>query len=200
MKKTIFALLLGASILTAGSNTSNDIITVWWKAFKTFEKIGVDGKFTDVVFTPKANKAKTLDELLLGSKISIDSSKIDTSNIGRNKKVSTLFFGSLKGKTIEGEIVKATAKTPNSGSIEVKIKMNKQDVVVPMSYNFDSKHGELVASGVVDIFDFGGHDALKKINTECFTLHEGKTWNDVDIEFRIKIKGYAVKGVKGLFS
>lgn len=187
-------------MLTAGSNASNDIITVWWKAFKTFEKIGVDGKFTDVVFTPKATKAKTLDGLLLGSKISINKTEIDTSNIGRNKKVSTLFFGTLKGKTIEGEIVKTSAQTPNTGKIKVKITMNEKEVIVPMSYSFDGKHGELVATGVLDIFDFSGNDALKNINTECFDLHEGKTWNDVDIEFRIKIKGYAVQGVQGIFS
>ena len=188
MKKIIFFLITTASLLTAGANHA-DKVGVYWKAFKTFEKIGVEGKFTELTFTPKMQKTKDLKDLLLGSKISINSSKIETNNVGRNKKVSTLFFGNLKGKTIEGEIVEAKAKTPSSGTLVVKITMNEKDVKVPMSYSFDSKHSELVANGVLDIFDFSGNDALKAINKECFDLHKGKTWNDVEIEFRINIEG-----------
>ena len=197
MKRILFFLLISATMLMAEADQSK-FVKVYWKAFKTFEKIGVDGEFTSVKFTPKQLKAKNLKSLLLGAKIAIDTSKVETNNIGRNKKVVTMFFGKLAGN-ITGEIVKAEAKTTNSGTIIAKITMNKKDVLIPMKYTFDYKHNQLVAIGVLDIFDFEGNAALKSMNTECFDLHKGKTWNDVEIEFRIHIEGYGGKNVQGIF-
>jgi len=200
MKRILFFLLISASMLMAEANQSTNFVKVYWTAFKTFEKIGVNGEFTSVKFTPKRNKSKSLYELLLGAKIAIDSTKLETHNIGRNKKVVALFFGKLAGKTITGEIVETKEKTSTTGTLVAKITMNKKDVLIPMKYDFDYKHQELVANGVLDIFDFNGNDALKSINTECFDLHKGKTWNDVEIEFRIHIEGYSQKHFQGLFS
>lgn len=198
MKRVIFLLLLSASMLMSETNQS-EFVKVYWKAFKTFKKIGVDGEFTHIKFTPKHLKAKDLKDLLLGSKIVIDTTKLETNNIGRNKKIISLFFGKLAGDSITGEIIETKEKTTYSGTLIAKIVMNKKEVLIPMKYDFDYKHEELVANGVLDIFDFNGNTALKSINTECFKLHEGKTWNDVEIEFRIHIEGYGGKNIQGIF-
>jgi len=82
-------------------NTMN----VSWKAYKTLGKIGVGGKFTSVTYTPHALEGKNFKELFVGSKVSIDLSKIDTGNPGRDETLVKDFFSVMKGKTIEGEIV-----------------------------------------------------------------------------------------------
>jgi len=198
MKKIVFSMIAVATLLTAGANHT-EFIDVSWKAFKTANKLGVDGIFTYVTFSPKKNKAKDLHGLLLGAKISIDPLKIDTGNKARDEKITSLFFAAMKGKTIEGEIVEIKVDTPKSGIFIAKIIMNAQEVLVPLRYYYEFKRKELVATGYIDIFDFSANDALKSINKACYDLHQGKTWNDVNIEFRLKLNGYIVKGVKGLF-
>ena len=195
MKKTLFSLITLASILTADGGCllvqSNDI-NVTWKAYKTLAKLGVGGQFTGVSYTPNEKEGKNFSSLLVGSKVSIDVSKIDTRNEGRDKTLVKNFFGKLKGKTIDGVIVgmKADAKVKGKrvyhGSIDVNITMNGQTIQVPMRYNY--KKEIFRAEGTIDLFDFSANDALKSINKSCFDLHKGKTWNDVSIAFSTSIK------------
>jgi hypothetical protein len=195
MKKTLFSLITLASLLTADGGCvlvqSNDM-NVTWKAYKTFAKLGVGGQFTEVSYSPNKKEGKNFKTLLVGSKVSIDVSKIDTKNKGRDKTLVDNFFGKLNGKTIEGVIVgmkadkKEKGKRVYHGSIDVNITMNGQTVKIPMRYNY--KNENFKAKGTIDLFDFSANDALKSINKSCFDLHKGKTWNDVSIEFSTSIK------------
>ena len=80
MKKTVLALAVLYTLGNAGGCllTQPKEMNVDWKAYKTLGKIGVGGKFTAVNYTPAALEGKNFRELLVGSKVSIDSSKIDT--------------------------------------------------------------------------------------------------------------------------
>ena len=195
MRKTLFSLITLASLLSADGGCvlvqSNDM-NVTWKAYKTFAKLGVGGQFTGVSYTANKKEGKNFKSLLVGSKVSIDVSKIDTKNKGRDKTLVENFFGKLKGKTIDGVVVdikadeKVNGKSVYHGSIDVNITMNGQTMQIPMRYNY--KNEIFTAKGTIDLFDFSANDALKSINKSCFALHKGKTWNDVSIEFSTSIK------------
>jgi polyisoprenoid-binding protein YceI len=167
-------------------------MNVSWKAYKTLGKLGVGGTFTAVKYTPAALEGKNFRELFVGSKVSIDISKIDTGNPGRDETLVKDFFSVLKGKTIEGEItdIKKTDKhvkgKPRTGSIDVKITMNEKTLTIPMKYVY--AEGKFDAVGTIDLLDFAASNALSSINKSCFDLHKGKTWSDVSIGFSTTIE------------
>ncbi|MCK5854135.1 MAG: YceI family protein [Sulfurovaceae bacterium] len=196
MKKIILSALLLLSFNTAQAGgclleQAGDV-NVTWKAYKTLSKLGVQGVFTDVKYTPNKKSAANFKELFIGSKISIDVSKIDTKHKARDKTLVAMFFNQLKGGKIEGEIKSIEAdkskngKRSYTGVLEVSLKMNGRTLLIPMKYQY--KKGDFQAIGTIDIFDFDGNDALRSINKSCFDLHKGKTWSDVNIGFRTKIK------------
>jgi len=171
--------------------TQSDDMKVTWKAYKTLAKLGVGGEFTSVNYSANKKEGKNFEELLVGSTVSIDISKIDTKNEGRDKTLVESFFGKLAGKTIEGKIVAIKAKKrekgkPYTGTLDVNITMNEKSLQVPMSYIYDKENFK--ADGIIDLFDFQAESALSSINKSCFDLHKGKTWNDVSISFESTIK------------
>ena len=194
MKKTIFSIITLISMANAGGCllTQSDDINVTWKAYKTLAKLGVAGQFTDVNYISNKKKGKNFAELFIGSKVSIDISKIDTKNEGRDKTLVSEFFGKLKGKTIDGVIKDIKADKPVNGKIvyhgvvSVSITMNSKTLLIPMRYNY--KNSIFKATATIDLFDFEAKDALSSINKSCYDLHKGKTWNDVTIGFTTIVK------------
>jgi len=193
MNKIIFSLLTFSALTYAGGCvlTQSDEMKVTWKAYKTLAKLGVGGEFTSVNYSPNKKEGKNFEELLVGSTVSIDISKIDTKNEGRDKTLVESFFGKLTGKTIEGKIVAIKAKKrekgkPYTGTLDVNITMNDKSLQVPMSYIYDKE--SFKADGIIDLFDFQAKSALSSINKSCYDLHKGKTWNDVSISFTTMIK------------
>jgi hypothetical protein len=194
MKKIIFLLLIFlTSIHASGGCTleqSGDL-NVSWKAYKTLEKLGVSGKFTAVKYTPNKKSAKNFRGLFVGSTVSIDMSKIETGDTSRDKTLVDSFFSKLVGESIEGVIVdieadKRIGKGARTGIIDVNLTMNKKGMTIPMAYHYNK--GDFRATGVIDLFDFSANTALSMLNKSCFSLHQGKTWNDVHIEFKTTIK------------
>jgi hypothetical protein len=194
MKKTIFSLLTLFTFAQASGGCvleQADDINVTWRAYKTLAKIGVNGQFTDVKYTPNKKSGKNFKELFIGSMISINVNKIDTGDNSRDKTIVESFFSILDDKSIQGKILdieanKREGKGSRTGFLDVEIKMNKKTLIIPMSYFYED--GDFKATGIIDLFDFSGSRALSNINKICFDLHEGKTWNDVTIEFRTTIK------------
>ena len=188
---TTLALLFSFSYSGGCILTQSNDMNVSWKAYKTLEKLGVGGKFTDINYQAKVKEAKNFKELLLGSTVSIDLSKIDTNNPERDKTIVSMFFQKLKGKIIEGEIIAINAKKREKGkayrgSIDISITMNEKSLTIPMNYTYEKE--TFKATGVIDLFDFEANSALSSINKSCYDLHKGKTWSDVDIEFITQIK------------
>ncbi len=195
MKKII---LLTAALITLSFGAGGCLLTqsksieVSWKAYKTPAKLGVGGKFTSIEYKPASLDGKNFRDLFVGSTVKIDKSRISTGNEGRDKTLVDSFFDILGGKYIVAKIVdiKATSKhekgKPKKGVITAEITMNGKSVRVPMRYTY--KDGDFEAVGTIDLFDFAGFKALKSINQACYDLHEGKTWNDVEIRFHTTIK------------
>ena len=196
MKKIAVIMMALLSFNTAQAGgcllEQSDDINVTWKAYKTFAKLGVGGQFTSVNYTPNKKSGSNFKELFVGSKVSIDISKIDTKNEGRDKTLVDMFFKQLKGEKIEGVIkdIKAdkskNGKRPYRGTLDVSLTMNEKTLLIPMRYKYNK--GDFQAMGTIDLFDFNGQSALASINKSCFKLHKGKTWSDVSIAFRTTIK------------
>ncbi len=167
-------------------------INVTWKAYKTLGKLGVNGQFTSIKYAPVALEGKNFRELFVGSKVSIDVSKINTNHVQRDETLVKMFFSLLKGKTIEATItdIKKTdiheKGKPRTGTINVEITMNEKTLTIPMQYIYTK--GKFDATGTIDLFDFAAKDALTSINKSCYDLHNGKTWNDVTIGFSTTIE------------
>ena len=167
-------------------------IQVTWKAYKTPEKIGVDGKFTAVKYIPVSLEGKNFRELFVGSKVNIDTSKITTGNPERDKKLLTFFFAMMQPNTIKAKIVDIKRSDthekgkPKTGSLSVEITMNGQTQTVPMQYVYNK--GKFDATGTIDLLNFAAGDALASINKACYDLHKGKTWSDVTIGFSTTVE------------
>jgi len=195
MKKVLLSLLTLFSISHAATGcvlVQPADMNVTWKAYKTLGKIGVGGQFTSVKYTPATLEGKNFKELFVGSKVSIDTTKITTGNPSRDETLVKMFFQKLKATTIEGKItnIKKTDKhvkgKPRTGMIDVVITMNEQTLTIPMQYYYSKGHFK--ATGTIDLFDFAASDALASINKSCYDLHKGKTWSDVTISFSTMIE------------
>jgi len=199
MKKITLAFLIMFGLVTSAvaSQKSGCIlaqkgkIVVAWMAYKTPAKKGVSGVFDNAKYTPIAKDGKNFREILVGSKLSIDTSSVNSKNKGRDAKLVKFFFEKMSSKKIEAKIVniKADKKVkgkPRTGVVTLEITMNNITKKVPMTYSFSNS--VFSAKGTIDIFDFSANKALISINKACFDLHQGKTWNDVTIAFTTRIE------------
>ena len=196
MKKILLSLGVLLSIANASGNGTGCVLVqdktmnVRWDAYKTDSRITVHGKFTDIKYTPNALEGKNFRELLVGSKVSIDSSKIDTAIISRDETVIQFFFNKLSTGTIEGIItdIKADERIkgkPRTGIVTVKITLNGKTKTVPMNYNYYKE--DFSTTGSINLADFSALDALASIDKSCHDLYKGKIWSDVTIKFNTKI-------------
>ena len=165
-------------------------ISVGWTAFKTPAKKGVGGLFDILHYTPAQKEGKNFKEILVGATLTIDTTSVNSHNKGRDKKLVTQFFRLFTSDTITAKItdIKATSKKsgkPKTGTIMIDITMNGITKNVPLTYSYDK--GVMEANGYIDLFDFQGEKALASLNKACFAAHQGKTWNDVAINFRMPI-------------
>ncbi len=199
MKKIILSLFTLFSISHASSGcvlVQSGDMNVTWKAYKTLAKVGVGGAFTSVGYVPAAKEGKNFKELLVGSSVSIDTTKINTGNPERDDTLVRMFFKKLKTTSIEAKILsmkagKRVKGQPYKGVLEVMLTMNGKVLTIPMQYTYEKEH--FLAKGTIDLFDFDGRGALATINKSCYDLHKGKTWSDVSIAFSTHIKATLCK-------
>jgi len=176
MKKIILALLFVAASAYALEVQNT---TVKFTAFKTYAKKGVSGVFDKVSVTTA--KADTVTQLLENATANIDTSSVNSGNKGRDAKLVTQFFNVQNVKNIKAKISDVKKNT-----LLLKLTMNGKSLNIPMSYNVEENM--INAKGVIDLADFAMMKSLKSINKACYTLHQGKTWQDVNIYFTMQYK------------
>lgn len=185
--------ILSSALFADGGCTLAQVgqVDVGWTAYKSEKKVGVNGSFDGVVYKPVAKSGENFRSILVGSSVTIDTSKVNTKNEGRDATLNKFFFEILSQKNIEAKIVDIEAKKsqkgePKAGVVSVEIEMNGIKKIIAMNYSFND--GTFLANGVIDILDFQANKALASIAKECFDLHEGKTWSEVAISFKTKIE------------
>lgn len=179
MKNIVLSLLVASGLFAGSCKYDVKDIDIDFEAYKTPLKIGVKGKFKNVLL--RAYSASSQEELLKTAKATIDINKIYTKNLARDKKIIEFFFGTQHVRTIEAEVVAVEKDV-----VEVAVTMNGITKTVPMNLEIDDE--EIAASGHIDLADFNMLPSLAGITKACYAKHQGKTWQDVDIEFEIKTK------------
>ena len=116
--------------------------------------------------------------MLEGLKADIKTGSVNSGHKERDKTLVNAFFNVQSNALIEAQIVSAKEST-----LIVKITMNRQSKEVPMQYQVNGN--TIRANGYIDLADFDMLPSLQAINKACYDLHEGKTWQDVAIEFSI---------------
>lgn len=176
----ITPLICATALMTAsafGSCTYNaDTARISWKAFKTYEKIGVSGSFNRVTFAPHSEAS--IENLLVGSKVTIDTTTVNSGNSGRDVTLIKSFFKVQNLDTLNGVIV----GVKDSKAI-TQITLNHVTKTIPLAYVV--QEGKIIAKGTIDLGDFDLLPSLHSLSNACFDLHGGKTWQDVEIEFKI---------------
>lgn len=183
MKKFALTILAASTLLMADcSYSKSGEVAVNWTAFKTPMKKGVNGTFRSIVY--KGNqKGASLSKLLKGAQVMIQTNNVDSGNRGRDAKLVQFFFNQMDGQMLEARVIDMDEV---SKIVLVEVLMNGKGLNVPMAYTYEN--GLFSAKGVIDLGDFKALDALKSINRSCYDLHAGKTWQDVNIGFAMKIE------------
>jgi polyisoprenoid-binding protein YceI len=163
-----------------------DSVKVGWTAFKTTKKAGVKGGFDKVSYAGPA-ESPSLRQALLGSVVSIETSSVNTGDVGRDANLLNFFFKLATTESIRAFVSDVKIGNDNNvaGSATLTLVYNGKSKQVPMAYTVnEGKRFEM--NGKINVLDLGLSPALKSLNKACFELHKGadkvsKTWPDVEI-------------------
>tara|TARA_B110000037_G_scaffold222588_1_gene298181 strand:+ start:9536 stop:10180 length:645 start_codon:yes stop_codon:yes gene_type:complete len=154
-----------------------------WAAFKTTEKIRVNGTFNKIELLNKKAE-ESIPELLLDTRFIIHLNSLNSANKIRDKKIIDLFFGNLTNKAEFLGYIKDVKGDNKKGEALVVLEINGMKELVNMKYKMKNAHLKL--AGDLDLLEWKTRDSFEAINTACKELHTGKdgvskTWTDINI-------------------
>lgn len=146
-----------------------------WTAYKTPEKVGVSGTFTEIeVSNTKESAVK--EEVLEGASFKINGLSVSSGDESRDAKLADFFFQNLAAPEITGSIGKFGDKI-----VPITIVLN--DVEIVKDFGFSFENNKLTLTGTIDILDdFKAKKSFDLLHDACKDLHLNKTWSDVSIE------------------
>lgn len=163
-------------------------LQVEWQAYKTSDKLPVNGKFQNIKMKMPRRRASSLKALLGGAKAEVELASVESGNAERDQTLKMAFFKKfLKGIAARAKGTVISTRVP--GKITLLLEMNgkKRPVVLDEE---GSSPSEWVARGKIDILDWGLTGAWESLHQACETLHRGqdgvsKTWSEVQITLRM---------------
>lgn len=197
MKKSILALALIATVFASCKKEDTKPVTedvleevileevaytnkLEWTAYKTPEKIGVNGTFNTIEVSGVKDSG-IVDQDYTGSTFKITTSSVNTKDAGRDDKLKAGFFALLAGD-INGKFVSF-----ENGKAVVELTMN--DVTKTKDFTYTVVDNVLKMNGEIDIIeDFNGTKAFNSIHELCKELHMDKTWTQVTLNVEIAKK------------
>ncbi len=197
MKKIILAILTASLFLVSCENKkteetkttlayNNDSTKVSWVAYKTTEKKGVKGQFTDFEIAG-VKEGETAKEVFSEASFIIQTNSVKTGNEVRDVRIVEKFFNIfVNTATITGK-VKSLDET--SGVLEISLNEKTNNVPVTVVSNGN----EFSLEGVIDLNLFNGQLATDSLNVACGNEHKGadgitKLWPDVKIKVSTVLK------------
>ena len=159
-------------------------IDLSWVAYKTSEKIPVEGVFSQVKVNFSSdlkylNKLSFLEQL----EFLIPVNGLDTKNPDRDAKILKYFFGNLRyTNEISGAIQKINLEDQ---TLEILLIFN--DLKQTVTMNYIEKEKEIIAETVLFLKDFEALKALSALNQVCYDLHKGADgksilWEEVAVK------------------
>jgi len=181
MKNVILkSLLIGSLLSIKALAYEASQVTVKFVGYKSKAKTGVDGKFDKVKLDiVKHDNFKTF---LTSSKVTIDSSSVNTNIKFRDTNINTTLFKPASLKEITAMIKKVNGDMAK-GTLDVEIIMNKVSKTISMPYTNDNN--TLRAKGSIDVLDFAMNNSYAAFAAKCKPFHAGKSWSDVAISFEL---------------
>ena len=161
-----------------GLQIISDSTQVSWTAYKTTEKIGVNGKFNQIELK-NTQSGETPEAVLEGASFSIPVSSLFTNDSDRDSKLKQFFFGVLKNTEMIGG-------TFNFRDGKCFMTLTLNDVTKQLEVAHTFSNNKFTVNHTLNLEDFGAQDALASINKTCYDLHKGpdgvsKTWSEVAI-------------------
>lgn len=159
-------------------------ISVVWTAYKFTDKVGVKGSFDKLQLYPKTISG-SIEDILLASKVSINTMSVNSGDGIRDPKLKESFFKIFHTDTIRGEILKADQ---NKGSLALK--MNGITNNIPFKYSL--KTDTIFISTTINLKEWDGEEAVNALNKVCYDLHKGadgisKLWPDVGVSIKLPV-------------
>lgn len=153
--------------------------TIGWTAYKTTEKIGVNGKFNKINITKKG-EGNSIKEAVNEVEFSIPVSSIFTKDKSRDFKIQKFFFGIMDNTSLLSG--KLSLEDNTNGIAEIT--MNGVTEKLPFKYTIEENKFSL--SAIMNIEKWNTNKALTSLNQACKELHSGadgisKTWTEVAI-------------------
>ena len=154
-----------------------DSTVVAWTAYKTTDKVGVGGTFTEFELSG-LEEASTIEEAIANASISIPIASIFTKNPERDERIKTYFFGVMDETT---ELV-GTVKEVANGEGTFTLTMNSIEANLPFTYTVEDDM--LTLKATMDVEGWNAQAAIDALNEECKDLHAGadgvtKLWSEV---------------------
>lgn len=161
-----------------GLQIISDSTQVNWTAYKTTDKVGVNGKFTEIELK-NTKTGETPEVVLEGASFSIPVSSLFTNDSDRDSKLKQFFFGALKNTEMIGGIFNF-----RDGKCFMTLTLN--DVTKQLEVNHVFANNKFTVNHTLNLEDFGALGAVESINKVCYDLHKGpdgvsKTWSEVVI-------------------
>lgn len=180
-KRVLLSVLVFGLISSLNAYELNGNLGVKWTGFKLASKVGVSGTFNKVELDIK--KSDNLTEFLKSAKVKIESKSLESKDPVRNLNITSTLFSLASAEFIKGSIssVNETNKT-----LVLDVTMNKVTKAIPMAYEIEN--GNIIAKGNIDILDFNMKSSYLAFTQKCATLHENKSYSDVNIEFTLPFK------------
>lgn len=145
-----------------------------WTAYKTPNKIAVDGSFKSISLT-NTKDDKSLEEALEGAKFYCDGTTVTSGDSSRDGTLTLFFFKRLASPDIYGSFGKF-----ENNKVMITITLDKKTITKEFTYIF--KKNTITIQGSVDLLkDFDSQRAFTSLHHACFDLHEGKTWTEVNL-------------------
>ena len=161
--------------------------SVKWTAYKTTDKVGVNGEFTTVKFDNKSGA--TPEEALNNLSFSIPVSSLFTNDATntRDAKIKNSFFGSM----IDTDLISGTLKYKDSKYV-ASLTMNGVTHDLPLEVGIEDER-RVTLKGTMDLNNWNAIEVLNALNKVCFDLHKGadgvsKTWEDVAIQIETYLR------------
>jgi len=162
-------------------SAKNNIV---FTAYKTTEKIGVDGKFKKVNIL-SGGEGNSIKEAINNTEFSIPVSSLFTKDSSRDYKIKKFFFGVMDAtKLLSGKLI-----IENDSIGSATIKMNGVSEKIPFNYTINNN--TFAMSAKMDVSNWNALEALASLNKVCEILHTGsdgvsKTWSEVILKISSK--------------
>ena len=113
----------------------------------------------------------------------IQTASVDSGNTTRDQKIVRAFFAFQGVETIDTNVTKI-ADDNRTATLAVVMNGITRAVVVRLTMMQDRISGK----GVLDLGDFKMVPSLQNLTEACKKPHQGKTWQDVEVAFDLKIE------------